>query len=147
MGTRFAKAFCDPLEISPEKKLWKGVLINAIDDSFQKSNDRKTSIYKADAYKWMLEYSKDFKLVCYFGGFDPFSVKTDFQKAISRGDICFTECQIAWAKYYRQFLIYKENTHPESRPYHRKRMEHLRKTVERASPSTLISMVTISLLT
>jgi len=147
MGTRFAKAFLDPLELSPEKKLWRGVLMNAIDDSCQGGNDRKTSIFKSQAYVWLLDYSKDFKLVCNFGGFDPLSVKTDFQKAIDRGDVLFTEKQVAWSKYYRQFSIYKANTHHESRPYHRKRMEHLRANVERASNQILISMVTISLLT
>ena len=46
-----------------------------------------------------------------------------------------------------QFQIYKNNTHHESRPYHRKRMEHLRAHVERASSCVFISMVTLSLLT
>ena len=147
MGTRFSKTFLDPEFKTPEKKLWQGVLVNAIDDSCQGSNDRKTSIYKAEAYKWLLEYSKDFKCVCYFGGFDPLSVKADFEKAVKRGDICFTEKQVAWSRYYRQFQIYKNNTHHESRPYHRKRMEHLRAHVERASSCVFISMVTLSLLT
>lgn len=146
MGTRFAKTFCDTLELSPEKKLWRGVLVNAIDDSCQMSQDRKTSIFKADAYKWILDNCKDFKIVCYFGGFDPQDVKADFEKAIKRGDITFSEKQLAWSKYYRQFTIYKSNTHHESRPYHRKRMEHLRACVDRASSTVFISMVTTSLL-
>tara|TARA_E500000318_G_scaffold43010_1_gene40997 strand:+ start:2809 stop:3252 length:444 start_codon:yes stop_codon:yes gene_type:complete len=146
MGTRFSKTFLDPTAKTPEKKLWQGVLVNAIDDCCQMSQDRKTSIYKAEAYSWILDYSKDFKIVCYFGGFDPLSVKADFERAVKRGDVLFSEKQIAWSKYYRQFLIYKRNTHHESRPYHRKRMEHLRAHVERASSTTFISMVTVSLL-
>jgi len=147
MGISFTTVFTENETALPETRLWRGVLITAIDDACQLGSDRKTSINKSLAYQWMREPSDDFDNVCFYGGFDPVKVHADFNRAIERGDVMFNEKQIAWSKYYHQFKTYKRNSDHGSRPYHRKRMEHLKKCVDRSSNLVMVSMVAISVLT
>jgi len=141
MGTDFSAVLLD--NKNPEHRLWKAVLVNAIEDTFVMNNDRKSSIYKVEAYEWLLKDSDDFDKVCYWGGFEPDMVNWKYRIAVDRGDICFTERQIAWGKYYKQYKRLKECKDHGSRVYHRKHMEHLKSMVHRA-PVTLVSMVTLS---
>ena len=141
MGTDFSATLIR--KDSPEHTLWKHVLVHAIEESLLAQNDRKSSIFKSQAYVWLLQNSKDFKLVCYFGGFDPDNIRIKYQRAVNRGSVVFTEKQIAWVKYANQYNRYKGCQDHESRAYHRKHMEHLRNVVNR-TPNVVVSMVAIS---
>lgn len=141
MGTDFGAVLLSPTY--PEVKLWRGVLVYAIEETLVMRNDRKSSVFKMQAYTWLVERGDDFKKVCYYGGFDPDNIGFKYKQAIEKGQIGFTEKQIAWGKYYQQFIRYKECKDHGSRPYHRKRMEHLRECVGRAS-TIFVSCVSIS---
>lgn len=143
MGTRFAGELLKQEFLSREQKLWRSVLVHALEESINQQQDRKSSIFKGEAYVWLITNTKDFKFVCYFGGFDPDNIRIAYERAVSKGEICFTEKQLAWCKYHRQFKIYKNCTHQASRPYHRARVESLRNSVLLAT-SCLISMVTVA---
>ena len=67
----------------------------------------------------------------------------DIRKAIEKGDITFNLKQIAWAKYYKQYIIYKKSKDTESKKYHRTRLEYLRNCVKDAT-TALFSCVFIS---
>lgn len=143
MGTDFSAVLLSPT--FPHQKLWRAVLVHAIEESIVMRNDRKSSIFKMQAYTWLVERGDDFKNVCFYGGFDPDNIGYRYKRAIEKGDVGFSEKQIAWGKYYKQFVRYKKCKDHGSRDYHRKRMEHLRACVGRAS-NIFVSMVTISAL-
>ena len=143
MGTEFATITLNNDKILPEQKLWRGVLFNALEDSMLGASDRKSSIYKTQAHNWIVNKTDDFEKICFWGGYDPDNVKEKYCAAVKNGDITFNKKQIAWAKYYKQYLIYKKSTDLESKKYHRKRLEWLRNEVKDAT-TALISMIIIS---
>ena len=143
MGTEFAEITLKTDHIVPEQKLWRGVLFNALDETMIGSSDRKSSIYKIDSHNWIVSKGDDFEKVCFWGGYDPDNVTEKYSAAVKRGDIKFNERQIAWGKYYKQYLIYKKSKDVESRKYHRNRLEWLRKEVKQAT-TALISMLIVS---
>lgn len=143
MGTEFATITLKSEHLQPEEKLWRGVLHNALDDTFTISSDRKSSINKTNAHNWIVNNADDFQQVCYWGGYDPDHVREKYCESYKTGKIKFNERQIAWAKYYKQYLIYKKCVDLESRKYHRKRLESLRNSVKDAT-TALISMVFVS---
>lgn len=128
MGTSFAAQLLST-EVEPEEKLWRGVLVNAIEDAGSKSQERKPSVFKCEAHSWILSNTTDFATVCYYAGFEPEHVKEKYIKACKNGDIQFSPKNFAWDKYSKQFKKYRECTDPESKKYHRKHLEHLRKAV------------------
>jgi len=143
MGTEFAQITLQKDNIIPEQKLWRGVLFNALDETMINLSDRKSSIHKIDSHNWIINKSNDFEKVCYWGGYDPDNVNEKYSAAIQKGTIKFNEKQVAWGKYYKQYLIYKKSTDLESRKYHRNRLEWLRKEVKQAT-TALISMLVVS---
>jgi hypothetical protein len=145
MGIRFSASLTNEVGVSREQRLWRAVLVNAIEESTNMQQDRKSSIYKGQAYVWLINKDGDFEQVCNYGNFDPLQVSNCYHEAVDKGKVWFSETQIAWIRYHRQFNIYKNCKEHDSRVYHRKRMEHLRNCVNRSSP-TLISMVSLSLL-
>lgn len=48
MGIDFATIATKSEEILPEQKLWRGVLVNAIEDTLISASDRKSSIIKLE---------------------------------------------------------------------------------------------------
>jgi hypothetical protein len=143
MGTEFATVTLNNDHIVPEQKLWRGVLFNALEDLMFNASDRKSSIYKTQAHNWIVDKKDDFEKICYWGGYDPDNVQEKYCDAIKNGDIKFNNKQIAWAKYYKQYLIYKKSKDVDSKKYHRKRLEWLRKEVKEAT-TALISMIVIT---
>jgi hypothetical protein len=143
MGIEFATISLKTDELVPEQKLWRGVLVNALEDTLIKQSDRKSSIYKINAHEWIMLSDANFEDVCYWSGFEPNKVKEKYVSAIERGDINFNLKQIAWAKYYKQYVIYKKSKDTESRKYHRTRLEYLRNCVKDAT-TALFSCVFIT---
>ena len=140
MGTSFASVLLNTTEIQSEQKLWRGVLCNALEDACLQQNDRKSSIYKSQAHNWVLTKSDDFELVCYWAGFTPEHINEKYTKAVKNLDITFTNKQVAWAKYYIQYNKYKNARDPESKMYHKHRMEDLRKKVGLATTYVITSV-------
>ena len=143
MGTEFAEITLKTDHILPEQKMWRGVLFNALEDTMLGASDRKSSIFKIDAHNWIVNKTDDFEKICYWGGYDPDNVKEKYSAAVLKGNIKFNMKQVAWAKYYKQYLIYKKSKDFESKKYHRGRLEWLRGEVKQAT-TALISMIIIS---
>jgi hypothetical protein len=143
MGIEFATISLKTEELLPEQKLWRGVLVNALEDTLIKQSDRKSSIYKVNAHEWIMLFDENFEKVCYWSGFEPNKVKEKYVQAIEKGDITFNLKQIAWAKYYKQYVIYKKAKDIDSKKYHRKRLEYLRNSVKDAT-TALFSCVFIT---
>ena len=143
MGTSFAAQLLSS-DVEPEEKLWRGVLCNAIEDASQKSQERKPSIYKCEAHAWIMSNVTDFHTVCYYAGFEPDHVKEKYKVAIMKGDIQFSPKNFAWKKYSEQFKKYRNCREEESKKYHRKHLEHLRRAVDLAT-SVFISNLVVSM--
>jgi hypothetical protein len=75
MGIEFATISLRTDELVPEQKLWRGVLVNALEDTLIKQSDRKSSIYKINAHEWIMLSNPNFEDVCYWSGFEPNKVK------------------------------------------------------------------------
>jgi len=140
MGTSFASVLLNTAEVPSEQKLWRGVLCNALEDASLEQNDRKSSIYKSQAHNWILTKSEDFATVCYWAGFTPEHINEKYTKAVQNFDIKFTNKQVAWAKYYIQYNKYKNSKDPDSKKYHKVRMEQLRKNVIDATTYVITSI-------
>lgn len=140
MGTSFASVLLNTTEVPSEQKLWRGVLCNALEDASLEQNDRKSSIYKSQAHNWILAKSEDFATVCYWAGFTPEHINEKYTKAVQNLDITFTNKQVAWAKYYIQYNKYKNSKDPDSKKYHKVRMEQLRKNVIDATTYVITSI-------
>ena len=142
MGTSFAAQLLST-EVEPEEKLWSGVLVNAIEDAESKSQERKPSVFKCEAHSWIMSNTTDFATVCYYAGFEPDHVKEKYKSAIVKGDIQFSPKNFAWKKYAVQFTKYRNCKEVESKKYHRKHLEHLRKAVDLCT-TTFISNLVVS---
>ena len=141
MGTSIATMMLSS-DVEPEEKLWRGVLVNAIEDTSTNSQERKPSIYKCDAHAWIMSNVTDFQTVCYYAGFEPDVVKERYKMAIMDKLISFSPKNFAWKKYSNQFNKYRACKHPESKAYHRKHLEHLRNAVVLATTVFISNLVT-----
>lgn len=141
MGIDFAAIAIKNEELLPEQKLWRGVLVNAIEDTLITQSDRKSSIIKLEAHDWIINTGEDFQKVCYWSGFTPEHINEKYIQAIKRGDITFNLKQVAWGKYYLQYKLYKKCQEYESKKYHRKRLESLRKVVIEATTAVFTSIL------
>jgi hypothetical protein len=141
MGIDFATIALKNEELLPEQKLWRGVLVNAIEDTLITQSDRKSSIIKLEAHDWIINSGEDFQKVCYWSGFTPEHINEKYIQAIKRGDITFNFKQVAWGKYYLQYKLYKKCQEYESKKYHRKRLESLRKVVIQATTAVFTSIL------
>ena len=141
MGIDFATIAISNDELIPEQLLWRGVLVNAIEDTLITQSDRKSSIIKLEAHDWIINSGEDFQKVCYWSGFTPEHINEKYIQAIKRGDITFNFKQVAWGKYYLQYKLYKKCQEYESKKYHRKRLESLRKAVIEATTAVFTSIL------
>jgi hypothetical protein len=141
MGIDFATIALRNEELLPEQKLWRGVLVNAIEDTLITQSDRKSSIIKLEAHDWIINSGEDFQKVCYWSGFTPEHINEKYIQAIKRGDITFNFKQVAWGKYYLQYKLYKKCQEFESKKYHRKRLESLKKVVVEATTAVFTSIL------
>ena len=141
MGIDFATIALKNEELLPEQKLWRGVLVNAIEDTLITQSDRKSSIIKLEAHDWIINSGEDFQKVCYWSGFTPEHINEKYIQAIKRGDITFNFKQVAWGKYYLQCKLYKKCQEYESKKYHRKRLESLRRAVVEATTAVFTSIL------
>lgn len=141
MGIDFATIALKNEELLPEQKLWRGVLVNAIEDTLITQSDRKSSIIKLEAHDWIINTGEDFQKVCYWSGFTPEHINEKYIQAIKRGDITFNLKQVAWGKYYLQYKLYKKCQEYESKKYHRKRLENLRRAVIEATTAVFTSIL------
>ena len=142
MGTSFATQLLKS-DVEPEEKLWRGVLVNAFEDAATNSQERKPSIYKCDAHEWIMSNTTDFYTVCYYAGFEPYVVKERYKIAIMKKLIQFSPRNFAWKKYANQFNKYRACKQPESKSYHRKHLEHLKKAVINATTAFISTLVTV----
>ena len=101
MGINISKDIVAQNHASAAQRLWRRVLLNAVEAAQLLQSDRKSSIYKMEAHEWIAKDDKDFQTICWWSGWDPEEVRTRYLKAVRRGDITFNDRQVKWIKYYK----------------------------------------------
>ena len=143
MGINIAQEVVAQNYQSADQRLWRHVLLNAVEDTRLEQSDRKSSIYKMEAHEWIAADSKDFQTVCWWSGWDPEEVRGRYMKAVKNGGVTFNDRQVKWVKYYKKYLELKSIPTKEERAPVRKALEKARMAVFNAT-TTLVSTFTVS---
>ena len=143
MGINIAQEVVAQNYQSADQRLWRHVLLSAVEDTRLEQSDRKSSIYKMEAHEWIAADSKDFQTVCWWSGWDPEEVRGRYMKAVKNGDVTFNDRQVKWIKYYKKYLELKKIPTKEERAPVRKALEKARMAVFNAT-TTLVSTFTVS---
>ena len=99
VGLRLSRDLVYYDHLSAEVRLWRGVLINAVEDVLIKHSDRRNSVQKGKAHNWIVSNCSDFKQVCGWGNLDHEDVLESYLNAIKKRKIRFTMKQVMWTKY------------------------------------------------
>jgi len=141
MGTDIARDLIHQNHQTPEQRLWRQVLVHAFEEARLPTSDRKSSIYKMEAHEWIAEDTKDFQTICWWSGWDPEQVKEKYLRAVKRGDVTFTDRQIKWIKYYKQYLELKKEPIKEKRKPLRMALTQARTAVFNATTALVSNLV------
>jgi hypothetical protein len=146
MGTNIAKDLLTDNHKSSEQKLWRHVILHAFEDAKIETSDRKSSVYKWDAHKWLLGKDDNFESVCWWSGWDPEEVTSRYKKGINNSKITFNQRQVSWIKYTKLFHKYKKSKDKESRKYLLKQVDSARKNVFHATTALVQTVFIYSLI-
>ena len=64
----------------PEQKLWKAVLLQAIEDAFGNNQSQVSRLERRVARDWMKDFNTDFAIVCENAGLNPKQAFYKFKK-------------------------------------------------------------------
>ena len=141
MGINISKDIVAQNHASATQRLWRRVLLNAVEDAQLLQSDRKSSIYKMEAHEWIAKDDKDFQTICWWSGWDPEEVRTRYLKAVRRGDITFNDRQVKWIKYYKKYLELKKIPTKEQRAPVRRALNIARTAVFNATTSLVSNFI------
>ena len=74
MGTELATDLVHNNHQDAEQKLWRHVILNALEDASVDLNDRKSAVNKFEAHNWIIK-GKDFEKISWWAGWDPEQVR------------------------------------------------------------------------
>jgi len=140
MGIDIAKEVVAQNYQSADQRLWRHVLLNALEDARLEQSDRKSSIYKMEAHEWIAADTKDFQTICWWSGWDPEEVRGRYIKAIKNGDVTFNDRQVKWIKYYKKYLELKKIPTKEERAPVRQALHKARLAVFNATTSMVSNL-------
>ena len=132
MGTEAAQDLITENHHSAEQKLWRHVVLNAIEDTHVNNTDRKSSLVKLDAHKWICE-SEDFEKICWWAGWDPDEIKLRYKKALMKNEIKFNTRQMKWKLYNDTYEAHKKERDKERKKILRMQVIKLRTEVMNCS--------------
>ena len=99
LGYRFSRMLLSYDNMMPENYMWRGVVINALEDTMIERVDRKSAVLKGAAHNWIMSACSDFDQVCNWAMLDPDDVRAAYKKAILKNKIRFKQSQVKWKKY------------------------------------------------
>ena len=132
MGTELATDLVHNNHQDAEQKLWRHVILNALEDASVDLNDRKSAVNKFEAHNWIIK-DKDFERISWWAGWDPELVRQQYKKAVQNMTIKFTYKQVKWQKYYILYKKLQSEKDTAARVSLRKLVETARKNVFNAS--------------
>ena len=128
MGTSAARDLVTENHHSSQQKLWRHVVLNAIEDTHINNSDRKSSLVKLDAHKWLCN-SQDFDKICWWAGWDPTEIKHRYKTAIRKEEIKFNTRQLKWKIYNDTYEAHKNETDRDRKKMLRIKVVRLRTEV------------------
>ena len=142
MGLKFTRIFVSSQIFTPEVKLCRAVVVNAIEDCTNAHSDRKNSLQKIYAHNWITSRCKDFDEVCYWGQLDPDDIHQCYVTALNNKKIIFNERQVKWYPYDK---LYKKmiNAEPPVRKLIRKKLDQMRVGIK-STPTIFCSTIFVS---
>ena len=81
------------MEKSPEHKLFRAILTQAISDAMYKGLHKYKIIDKREAIAWLTSNSNDFKMICHFADINSEYASTKFAKAMKLDIYTLTDMQ------------------------------------------------------
>jgi hypothetical protein len=72
--------FREEKEMLPEQRLWRAVLLQAIEDAFGNNQSQVSPLERQVARDWMKDFNLDFANVCENAGFNPKQAFYKFKK-------------------------------------------------------------------
>jgi len=142
MGLKFARSILNGEKLDAEQKLWRAVVVNALEDCMIIQSDRKASLLKIFAHNWILQRSKDFDLVCAWGALDPDDIHECYLYALKNQEFQFTHRQIMWFDYNK---LYKKmlSADAKDKKQLRRNLTIFREKVK-STPATFLSTIFVS---
>ncbi len=70
--------------IRGEIALWRSVITQALMDASSNSKKDEAKNEKMQALRWLASNSRDFKMICYYAGYDPAYIRQKVSQALER---------------------------------------------------------------
>lgn len=65
-----------------EQAIWRAVIVQSITDAISRSAKREAAQHRREALTWLTNFSRDFRTVCDYAGYDPVYVQERIQKLL-----------------------------------------------------------------
>ena len=135
----------DTPELKPEERLWRSVVVTALEDTLIEHSDRKHSIAKVKAHNWIIGNLSDFQDICCWANLESDVIISNYRKSLKKGMVTFNKRQVLWFKYDRVYQKLKENLSPVQKRHIRSQVKKMRYKIYQ-TPATTLSNVFISYL-
>tara|TARA_R100000935_G_scaffold47031_1_gene70706 strand:- start:1 stop:462 length:462 start_codon:yes stop_codon:yes gene_type:complete len=130
-------------ELKPEERLWRSVVVTALEDTLIEHSDRKHSIAKIKAHNWILGNLSDFQEICCWTNLESDVIISNYRKSLKQGMVTFNKKQILWFRYDRVYQKLKENLSPVQKRHIRSQVKKMRYKIHH-TPVTTLSNVFVS---
>ena len=141
MGIDIAHDLAYQNHVCPEQRLWRHVLIHAFEEARLITSDRKSSILKMEAHEWIIQDDSDFQKICWWSGWEPEHVRSQYFKAVRNGEITFNSRQVKWAEYYKKYLKLKTALGKDNRRYLKTHVDRARWAVFHATTALVSNFI------
>ena len=129
----------------PEERLWRSVIINALEDTQIIHSDRKNSIAKLKAHNWIIGNGEDFQNICIWAELQPDAINYHYRTLLKTGVVRFQDKQIMWYQ-YDLFSKTLQNVVDEcEKKALRRKIKDMREVIY-TTPSQMLSTIFLSVL-
>lgn len=129
----------------PEERLWRSVVVNALEDTQISHADRKNSITKLKAHNWIISNCDDFQEICIWAELQSDAINSHYRGLLKKRIVRFTDKQILWYQYDLFSKTLNDLTDDEQKKILRRKIKSMRKLICE-TPGQLISTIFLSVL-
>tara|TARA_X000001388_G_scaffold73344_1_gene64925 strand:- start:87 stop:551 length:465 start_codon:yes stop_codon:yes gene_type:complete len=129
----------------PEERLWRSVIINALEDTQIIHLDRKNSIAKLKAHNWIIGNEEDFQNICIWGELEPDIINSHYRNLLKKKIVRFTDKQILWYRYDLFSKTLNQVSDERKKKVLRRKIRDMRELICQ-TPGQLVSTIFLSVL-
>ena len=129
----------------PEERLWRSVIINALEDTQIVHVDRKNSIAKLKAHNWIIGNEEDFQNICIWGELEPDIINSHYRNLLKKKIVRFTDKQILWYRYDLFSKTLNQVSDERKKKVLRRKIRDMRELICQ-TPGQLVSTIFLSVL-